>query len=271
MRMSLVSFLAVFIFVIFNQSLFAKTLVVADIDDTLKISHILDVEDALTYGVQTENAFTGMNQLFDLMKSGWGSEVDFYYLSNAPAWLMEDLHRDFLNLHSFPSGRLSLLDSYSDRNTHKLNKIRLALKGGQYERIFLFGDNGEKDSVVYDQIRKEFRNLQIIVFIHQLYSHQNGGGKLLEDQMGYVTPVEILLELSQRKIMKNSEVEFLIQTLSEEIIHEGLIYSTGIISFPLWKDCRDFQWKWDLPGHFPRFVLERCSQKPRELELWNLF
>jgi len=249
----------------------SKTLVVSDIDDTIKISHVLDTEDALAYGIQTENAFLGMNQLYNLFLVKWGNEVDFLYLSNAPEWLMEGLHHDFLSIHAFPSGRLSLLDGYSHKETHKLKKIRKTLSSGLYQRALFFGDNGEKDAAIYNQIRREFPKVQVMTFIHQLYSVHNGGSQLYAGQVGYVTPVEILFELEERKVFKTSDIGFLVDSLSKDILATNLNMDVGVIMFPTWKDCRDFRWKWKDFGQYAKFVLERCQENPEAGLLWNLF
>lgn len=257
----------------------AKVLVVSDIDDTIKISHVVDTADSVVSAVETYNVFLGMSDLYRVFQSHWGKDAEILYLSNAPAWLMEDLHREFLQQNKFPKGQLSLVSFTESTADHKLNQIRAKLKSGRYQTVLLIGDNGERDPFIYAHIQKEYPNLKVKTFIHQLYSvkaeeDDYQGVALQENQIGFVTPIEIMLELGAEKILPEERIAPVIDSLSRFIQKTTLDEETGEIMFPVWEDCRDFHWKWESQQEEVRqlksFVLNRCAQNPEENELWRL-
>lgn len=257
----------------------AKVLVVTDIDDTIKISHILSTTDSVVSALETSNVFLGMGRLYSFLKKNWGRDAEIFYLTNAPSWLMQELHEEFLQVNKFPQGELSLVEFSESTETHKLHHIRAKLNTGRYQTVILVGDNGERDPFIYAQIQKEYPQLQIITFIHQLYSvasedEDYQGIELQENQVGFVTPIEILLELTSQKLVSSEASEPLMDLLARQVRMTTLDEDTGQIMFPFWEDCRDFQWKWSADREQIRllksFVLNRCSQNPEENNLWRL-
>ncbi len=81
--MKSVSLLAiVFLFLSVGQ---AKTLLVSDVDDTIKLANVLDLSSAASYSFDEKSRFLGMSELFDLIKKDT-SDLSIYYVSRAPAW-----------------------------------------------------------------------------------------------------------------------------------------------------------------------------------------
>lgn len=194
-----------------------KVIVVSDIDDTLKVSHILNPARAAARVANYSAHFTGMAQLFQLLARQPGTQTDFVYLSNAPSniagfktWL--PAHQRFLEHNNFPKGILNLRDDIHEKD-HKIIEIRKLVKMQAPDVMIFLGDNGERDTEIYRQAVQEFQNtsIEFVTFIHQVYKTENGfldgllrleiGKKLGPGQTGYVTPVEIALELQQHALL----------------------------------------------------------------------
>jgi hypothetical protein len=142
----------------------------------------------------------------------------------------------------------------------------------------MIGDNGERDPLVYNQIRKEFPEIKMITFIREAYSSQHKeeddrGTRLLEGQIGFVTPTEIALKLQSENFLSANQVNVLeyyyaVPTVAQakEEDDDG---ETGTLSFPNWIDCRDHQASELLRGRTTVWaqqlvarIQQRCSVPP---------
>ncbi|GIL18418.1 MAG: hypothetical protein BroJett040_21690 [Oligoflexia bacterium] len=246
----------------------SKTLVVSDIDDTIKISHVLGLADKFLNAPQTSNAFQGMSDLYLYLENKIKPQgIRFVYLSNAPVYLMLGLHLEFLNENGFPKGELLLAPDLSSQENHKITELRRLLSTDRYDQVLLIGDNGERDVEIYDQIQKEFPGVQFLTFIHQVYfskSTQSPGKLLVQRQVGFVTAVDIAQTLAEKGIFQPQDLLMLNELLIMQIARDTQDEDNGRISFPTWMDCRDFKVKKDLSGaqlyeYYKRIVSRRCS------------
>ena len=243
-----------------------KVLVISDVDDTLKVSHILNPVRAAARVANYSAHFTGMSQLFQLLERQPLTETKFFYLSNAPAHVaglstLLHAHQRFLRYNKFPNGILSLRDDLFERD-HKINEIRKLVQLENPDAIIFVGDNGERDTEIYHQAVDEFssQNIQIMTFIHQVYKTEKSifdgllfpevGKKLLPGQVGFVTPVEIALELQQQSLLDTESLNWVIENLAPAIASEKFydIDTLGTITFPSFQRCRDFVWHWPVPN-----------------------
>ncbi len=226
----------------------AKTVLVSDVDDTIKISHVLNLEDAAAYSMDSDSAFLGMSALYQALKFEH-PEMKFFYLSNAPDFLMEDIHTDFLNKKAFPRGTYLPKKSIYESN-HKIIELRKIVKKENPDLIILVGDNGEKDILVYDQFTKELANtkIQIIQLIHEVYSIRPSadeiGRVVLKNQKGFKTSIEAALELNKNALLTDNITEKLIQYVAPELEIEPKNKFYGDLAFPYFMKCNTFQWPW---------------------------
>lgn len=239
-----------------------KVIVVSDIDDTLKVAHILNPVRAAARVANYSAHFTGMAQLFQLLARQPGTQTDFVYLSNAPSniagiktWL--PAHQKFLQHNNFPAGKLNLRDDFFEKN-HKIIEIRKLVNLYAPDVIIFLGDNGERDTEIYQQAVQEFQStpIQFYTFIHQVYKTEKGlfdrpfhpeiGKKLKPSQTGFVTPVEIALELHQQGLLDAPAMAWIVDDLAPFIAAEAFydVDTVGAISFPSFLKCRDFVWRW---------------------------
>ena len=225
--------------VAFSQVPYKKILLVSDIDDTIKISHVLAPERAGLRILDAKVPFTGMAQLYQLLSRQTGVQV--VYLSNAPAEiaqipLFEVAHTRFLNENKFPNGRLLLRDDITDQN-HKIRMLRALYNQEKPDVFILIGDNGEKDVQIYHQFQSEVdAKTKTVTFIHQIYGTEEGsifdrilkgqitsaevGQKIFPEQFGYVTPIEISLELASEGLLAESSKQWMLNNILPYILKQ---------------------------------------------------
>ena len=241
-----------------------KVLIISDIDDTLKVSHVLNPIYAASRIPNYTVRFTGMSQLYQLLSLEQHTETRFAYISNAPKEIvgvpvMLYSHLTFLQHNNFPSGVLSLRENFFDKN-HKIDEIRHQVALENPDVIIFIGDNGQSDSEIYHQATAEFKqkNIKMITFIHQVYKTEKSfldisviseiGNKLLSEQIGYVTPIEIALELNQKGLMSQRSMDWMITNVAPSIANEKFYNSDSInnITFPSFQNCSEFTWRWPI-------------------------
>jgi len=218
----------------------AKTIVVADIDDTLKIAHVGSKGDATRRAFRTDLHFSGMSELFALLdRSG---DVDFYYVSNAPKQLMGTPHRKFLKEWNFPEGGLYLNNNYFGGN-HKEETIGEILEEAKADVVIFLGDNSEQDAAIYDSLVKKYPSSRAYQFIRMPYTSSKNErfDPVLAGQVPFVTPMEILLTLAAGGEISALEADAHAQELQAAVVAAGDV-DMGPGFFPSWMNCQDFRW-----------------------------
>ncbi len=144
--------------------------VISDIDDTIKISEVLD-KKALIRNTFLEEYRTTPNMpeyYKELEKQG----AYFHYVSASP-WQIYPSLKPFMDKH-YPQGSYSLrnfrlkdssiIKFLQSSKEYKLENIRSILKKYPAHRFILIGDSGEHDPEIYAQIYQEFsENIQQIL------------------------------------------------------------------------------------------------------------
>lgn len=249
----------------------AQTLLVSDVDDTIKLAHVHSYKDMVYYAFDDTSRFMGMSDLYQLIAQD-NPDLDIVYLSRAPTWIMQKRHKDFLRKGSFPQG-LYIGRSEQSKDQHKITALREVIEELKPKKVILIGDNGEADPIVYRQIAKEFRSLGIefFQFIRVVYSNSwwSPATPLAEEQTGFVTPIEISLELERQGLMSKSSLQRLLVTRGPDLSNRKLKEKNGEYAFPYFVDCRDFRWKWDdRSAEFSELVtikdriVKRCGLQP---------
>lgn len=251
-----------------------EVILVSDIDDTIKVSHVLDPDSTIANAFLPNNTFLGMPDLYEALIND--KKVDeIVYLSNAPKFLMYPFHRHFLNREGFPHGRLLLNAGLSNKH-HKLNSLRRIIENESPKELILVGDNGEHDTEVYATIAKEYPETKITAYIHQAYSKVgykgNVGKPLEENQVGYATALDLSVQLMNRDMLTEESYVKLMSDIVPDALDEGNYGERRrALMFPAWLDCRDFQ-PFELPvkkdlspealNAFNKKLAERCSVVP---------
>jgi hypothetical protein len=249
---------------------FAKTIVVSDIDDTLKQSHILNRRDMVANSVLTDNPFLGMNGAIAALKMHQ-ADTQYVYLSNAIDTLMRRLHTRFLAENKFPQGPLLLRRSPFD-SQFKITELRKILNAEKPDLLILLGDNGERDPEIYEQLRQEFPQVAMRTYIHLVYSAQNKaetGAPLPAGQVGFATAFDLLSQWSVAGLVGPELIAKFYESFATLFLTEDPRTRQGPMTIPLWMDCRDLQWNAPVdptPGSNVELVRQkiftRCGLQP---------
>jgi len=230
--------LVIGLFLSFQSS--AKILVVSDIDDTLKIAHILDLYSMVDNSIAYDNHFLGMDDLYRRLQAS--ERVDFAYVSNSVSWVMAIPHEAFLTYNEYPAGPMLLRQSMSDQN-HKWKTITALVEQTKPEMLILIGDNGERDTLIYKSVTERYPQLPVKTFIHQVYSQLSEveRGKALEaGQKGFATSIDLAGELRDLGVIKEADFGQMVEKLVPRILKQNMDAYLGEMAFPNWMDCRDF-------------------------------
>jgi hypothetical protein len=150
--------------------------IISDIDDTIKISNVLNKEELI------DNTFIrkfvpvkGMSELYRKFEKRGAA---FHYLSGSP-WQLYPPINTFLNEEKFPGGSIQLkffrvkdksfIDFISaDQLVYKTDAIRIILQRFPQRKFILIGDSGEKDPEVYSGIAAEYKDKIKFIFIRDV-------------------------------------------------------------------------------------------------------
>lgn len=221
-----------------------RLLVVSDIDDTLKITHALDKWDMINNSPRTDSLFLGTNLMLNLLISE-NPDSKIYYVSNAPDWLMQGIHENFLKENRFPKGP-ALLRSFFDPEDFKVMTIIKLIEEHRPEVLVAIGDNGELDVQVYDRIKKLFPKIEVLTSIHLVYSSANssedsldGPKKIEKDQKPWVTALDLGLTWQKANLIETEGFNRLGSLLLQQMSQQNPDETHGVIAFPQWMDCSD--------------------------------
>jgi hypothetical protein len=248
----------IFIFaiaMILSLSVFAqqpKTVLVSDIDDTLKVAYTFGVLSGTQYFRDNKMRFTGMSEVLNSLQKD-ETDLHIYYVSLAPEFLMKTTHLAFLKNGGFPEGPYFGRTSLSTAQ-HKLQTIRGILRQEKPLRVILIGDDAQFDAAVYKEISEdgEFAGTEFHQFIHRVSSlkDKTGQDKVASTQTAYLTSIELAMEMQKQGLMESSSVDFMMQNILPKILNERSYPDRGQVefAFPYFQDCRALVWKWDIPG-----------------------
>jgi phosphatidate phosphatase APP1 len=150
------------------------TSVISDIDDTIKVSGVVDRRELLANTFLKE--FRSVEGMADVYQRWANLGADFHYVSSSPWQLYEPL-LEMKNRNSFPVGTIHLKnfrfrDQFFQRmklKRHgKSTTIRFLMNSFPDRQFVLIGDSGEKDPEIYAKICRKFPNQVKGVFIRDL-------------------------------------------------------------------------------------------------------
>lgn len=209
-----------------------QLLVVSDIDDTIKESHVLSTFEKIGNAFETDEPFMGMSLLYRLIRRS-NLNTQFHYVSNAPNFIMEDSHAEFLQYNSFPVNGMHLSENL-DSSGHKVRVISSLIDTIKPQTVILIGDNGEQDVAVQDEIVRKYAKggIRFVQFIRVAYRKIDGGKLLMPGQTGFITAGEIGLVLYRQGLLTLAEALSTVQSS---------VTTKGRLKMPEWLNCRDLQ------------------------------
>lgn len=156
--------------------------IISDIDDTILVSEVLAkrtlLKNSLATPPERREAVAGMAALYRrlLAQNPEPSSAPLFYVSASPRQLTGNL-RGFLAANDFPRGVLHLKELSDaspdslvggDRRAYKLRVIEAVLRSFPQTRFALFGDDGEQDPEIYDEIGRRFPDRVESVWIRRV-------------------------------------------------------------------------------------------------------
>lgn len=174
-------FIILFFLLISNS--YAKTIVVSDLDETLRISQTHNYIVSLGEIIRGVRPFVAMQSLFNDFKQL--EDVEFYYISasyyrfyNGKKWILR---------HHFPNGEVyqkpKLNIPNGDFKINTLNKLWNQGKFSQHDQFIFLGDNSSHDEDTYLNFRKQ---------------HALDGEIYIRDIKSKATPLGPLISVDQK-------------------------------------------------------------------------
>ncbi|HIO93019.1 MAG TPA: DUF2183 domain-containing protein [Leucothrix mucor] len=136
--------------------------IISDIDDTIKISEVLDTKKLLkNVFVKPYVITSGMPELYQQLKE---KGAYFHYVSSSP-WQIYPSLKDFMERY-YPKGTIvlrylrlkdsSFLSFLRSSQEYKIEKVAAIVKRYPKHRFILIGDSGEHDPEIYAKIYQQF-------------------------------------------------------------------------------------------------------------------
>ena len=135
-----------------STPLYSKTLIVSDVDDTVKMTDVLNKKtEIVRNALFSKKAFSGMSALYRELDN---KETIIHYVSGSPK-IIKSLICNFMDHNEFPQGKnLTLKTKNIETYEYKVEAIKELIEHTKPDEIILIGDDTEKDPEVYDTISK---------------------------------------------------------------------------------------------------------------------
>lgn len=271
---------ALLISFLFPVLLWARPVVlISDIDDTLKQSHIRSVVPIDALG---NLQFHGMSQLYRewaaLESLALAPTEDLarrvLYVTSAPGRI-QALGRRFLKTHDFPDGtfvgRKSILDETKE---FKVKTILKMLENVEEADVILVGDNGEHDPEAYHEVVTHLaqrQGLNFHVYIHQVYDASKEGAVLYPKQIPWLTSADLALQFLANGWVNENVTEDLLKEVSDLLLEQDRYEREKALSD--WVTCNDFLFNYSRPNigfsddleeevmRFEKVLVHRCFRQ----------
>ena len=161
--------------------------VISDIDDTIKVSNVLDRKELMANTFVREfRAVNGMAKAYQQ----WAKEgAVFHYVSAGP-WQLHEALKEFLVTSDFPAGTMhmkqirvkdeSIRDLFASPEEYKLEIIEPIFTTFPQRQFVLVGDSGEKDPEVYGTLARRHPNQVSGIFIRDVTGEDSRAERYLK-------------------------------------------------------------------------------------------
>lgn len=158
-------YLTYFLIFLYSANSFSLS-IISDLDDTLKITNVLDRSEATRNALFSKKAFYGSSQLLSEM----GHYTDHLYVVSGTTNFLTFRVKSFLNFNNINYKDLFLRDIIRQDNIsfYKTQIIEKLLEENPSEDFILIGDNTEKDGYVYDGLKVKYPNRIKSIYIKQI-------------------------------------------------------------------------------------------------------
>jgi len=142
-------------------------ILVSDVDDTVKVTNVLDRDAAARNAVASELVFAGMSELYGglLGKNSRADRLEF--VSGSPRAILSHKVRECLNGAHFPAYNLVLRGRITSAYDFKKNEME-KLYGESDNEFLLIGDDTESDPKVYAHFSSQKSDKVLAIYIHRI-------------------------------------------------------------------------------------------------------
>ncbi|KAI8636613.1 hypothetical protein BD408DRAFT_425891 [Parasitella parasitica] len=150
--------------------------IISDIDDTIKVTNILDGKDAILQNTFFKTAIE-VPHMSEVFRSWISEGAHVHYVSNSP-WQVYPALSEFISNKQFPQGSMHLRAVSTQElirgkpGKHKLGTIPEILQDFPHRKFILVGDSGEIDPEIYQEIYNKYPDQIIKIFIHDVTSQR---------------------------------------------------------------------------------------------------
>lgn len=157
---------------------FCTTIVISDIDDTIKQSDVLNTVDMIENSFKPR-PFSNMARLYTALEKYYANEKEvtkFFYVSGSFKCISHQ--EKWLKKNNFPIGEITQKNCIGGKYPPRMNTanykrkvIDEILKKFESEadlKVFMFGDNASYDAIVYHDMKTIYPMITINVFIRDI-------------------------------------------------------------------------------------------------------
>ncbi len=219
----------IFLFLLIVFNVYAgQTVLISDIDDTIKITAVKNPR-IIGFAARDEE-FAGLSALYsyflchlgpiDCLDTGGRGVIDknVIYVTGQPGKLHK-LGDKFLRKNKYPNSQNILWkDAKESTLDFKKNIIEKYISSHSPDnKYILIGDNGEYDPLVYQYIHGKFSTQIIATFIHMLYQPSGVKHLLLENQVAYLTSVDLAVHFYNLRLIDGEKLQKIIDLGNKEV------------------------------------------------------
>ncbi|WP_372655482.1 phosphatase domain-containing protein [Halobacteriovorax sp.] len=274
--------LLVILTILLSTSVQSKTLVISDVDDTLKRTNVLGY---MLGGLRSTNPFIGLPALFNnflcdaettleakkfcikFRGLNHSKERSLVYVTAATGRL-QLFGREFISRSNFPQVPFIGKEIGQDTLEYKVDTLKEIISGGEYDEIILIGDNGEHDVAAYKAVTDAFPKRKISTFIHLVYNpyhkdDEKAGVALAKGQIPYFTASDLSVEFFARKLISESQLNSISREVFKYISSNDSYDYEQVM--PDWSSCRPFISNYKRPevklSENTKYVLEAVERQ----------
>jgi len=206
-------------------------IIVSDVDDTVKITNVLDRAAAARNSVASKLVFAGMPELYQNLLGQNSRAERLEFISGTPRFILTHKMHECLTKTHFPAYNLALRGKVTSVYNYKKNVLQ-KLYGASASQFLLFGDDTESDPEVYANFSSKKPVLAI-------YIHRITGRTLPAGSIAFVTAFDAALW------------EYKAGRLTEEqaaLVGQAVLTSQGPAFLPDFQKCpKEYMKISDLP------------------------
>ena len=215
MKIKLLSFLFI---VGFTINVSAKTILISDIDDTIKMTGVLNNKLSVSYkGIFGKKAFAGMSELYNEYDR---QDVGIYYVSGSPQ-MIDCRIESFLVKTDFPEVDQRYLKDKVSSDTYdfKIKSIKSILADNPNSTVILVGDDTQHDPEVYHDISSQFPDRVEAIYIRTILNKKLPSNPLIKK---FFSSVEIAANEMLRGKLDFLGLENVVEGFVNQTNHSGI-------------------------------------------------